>query len=272
MNYFITFLLVMLVPIALGWWIGWQSRPRTVSKSLLLGAVMGVGALWFAATWWIRSYADTDKPGWPLAEWYAHAGKWWTLLAGVMLGYGIALGAKKIPPSRWRRFSYYLVLLCVVGLVGRRTMPVYLFLKPDAGRRDANGYMLQSLDHEYTCAGVALLNYLERHRDVTNLTERVVTEACGTTMEGSTTIMLLRAARSFGLTNATARVLDWNELAGLQRPAIVYISTLPGLRHATLLVKVGPEELHFIDPSYGPWKAKHDYFQRAWFGKTVLLD
>ncbi len=117
-----------------------------------------------------------------------------------------------------------------------------------------------------------LVNYLERHRGVTNLTERIVTKVCGTTVEGTTTMRLLRAARAFGLTNATARMLNWNELVRHKLPVVVYISTLPEVRHATLLVKIDPQQFHFIDPAYGSWKVSPEFFRQVWFGKTVLLD
>jgi hypothetical protein len=82
---------------------------------------------------------------------------------------------------------------------------------------------------------------------------------------------LVKAARYFGQTNATARVLTLTELEKSQLPAIVSISTLPTVHHATLLIKLDAEHAAFIDPAYGPWEVSRARFQEIWYGKTVLL-
>jgi ABC-type bacteriocin/lantibiotic exporter with double-glycine peptidase domain len=119
---------------------------------------------------------------------------------------------------------------------------------------------------------VALLNYLERYRQHSPLTEREVSRVCGVTAEGTTTSALVDAARQFGLTNATARVLTLAELDRTRLPVIVSISTLPTVHHATLLVSLDENEAGFIDPAYGTWKISRERFRQIWYGKTVRFE
>lgn len=270
--YLITLVLCIVSPAMLGDWIARQLPVRAGNKLSPGSAivVLGLIASWFLAAWWARPYADTERPGAALAEWFAFSGKWWVLLAGVMFGHGIATGTRQIPPPGLRLALYLGALLMLAGLAASRTVPVY-FLLGD-GRRDANGYVLESKAYQYTCGAVALLNYLEQERGVKGLTERTVSLACGVTMEGTTSTALVQAARSYGLTNATARVLSWPELEKLGRPAIVSISTLPQMHHATLLVGLDAEQVYFIDPAYGLWKTSRERFRQIWYGKTVLLE
>jgi len=158
--------------------------------------------------------------------------------------------------------------LGMLTLIVARTVPVYFLL--DAGRRDENGCVRQSKQIEVTCGAVALLNYLERYRHHPPLSEREVSMVCGVTSEGTTTTALVKAARHFGLTNATARVLRPDELDKL--PAIVSISTLPTLHHATLLLKLDAERAYFLDPAYGFLDLPRQRFQEIWYGQTVLLE
>jgi hypothetical protein len=205
-----------------------------------------------------------------LAEWFSFSGKWWVLLAGAMFGHGLACGLKQIPHSWLRRALYFGATLMLAGLVVSRTLPVY-FLLGD-GTRDANGYLIQSSNYEYICGAVALLNYLEQFHGTKGLTEREVSKICGVTVEGSTTTALVRAAHAYGLTNATARMLAWPELEQRGRPVIVSISTLPQVHHATLLIMVDAQQVYFIDPAYGSWRASRERFREIWYGKTILLE
>ncbi|MES1180787.1 MAG: cysteine peptidase family C39 domain-containing protein [Verrucomicrobiota bacterium] len=269
--YLIIFAVVVLSASTAGWWIGGRLPGRAdklsfKSASLLIG--LGVG--WFVAAWLARPYADTDRPGATLAGWFAFSGKWWLLLAGAMFAHGLGCGLKQIPRPWPRRALYFGALLVLLGLVGLRTMPVY-FLLGD-GQRDAHGYLRQSKDYEFTCAAVALLNYLEQYRGDRGLTERGVSKNCGVTVEGTTIAALVRAARTYGLTNATARVLPWPELERRGRPAIVSISTLPQVHHATLFIRMDAQTVYFIDPAYGPWTVTRERFREIWYGKTVLLE
>jgi len=232
--------------------------------------MIGLCVLWFMAAWVAQSYADTDGFGATLAEWFAFSDRWWFLLAGVMFMHGLASGLKHIPRPWPRHALYFCAVFILLGLVCVRTMPVY-FLLGD-GRRDANGYLRQSADYEYTCGAVALLNYLEKYHGVNGLTEREVSKACGITAERSTASALVRAARGYGLTNAAARVLDWPELEKIKLPAIVSVSTLPQVHHATLLIKLDAERAYFIDPAYGKQDITRERFKEIWYGKTILLE
>jgi hypothetical protein len=265
------FVAVILSASAAGWWAAcrFQIRSDTLSfKSA--GFLVGLAILWLLAARLARPYADTDHPGATLAEWFAFSGKWWVLLAGAMCGHGLACGLKHIPRSWSRRAPYFGALVILMGLVGLRTAPVYFLL--DNGNRDANGYLRQSGNYEYTCAAVALLNYLEQYRGFKGLTEREVSKACGVTVEGTTTSALVRAARSYGLTNATAQRLNWPDLEREKWPVIVSISTLPQVHHATLLVGMDAQQVHFIDPAYGLWSTSPERFRQIWYGKTVRLN
>ncbi len=232
--------------------------------------MIALGIFWLAAAWLARPYADTDCFGANVAEWFAFYGKWWVLLAGVMFLHGLASGLEQIPRSWLRRAFYFGAMLTLAGLVISRTLPIYFLL--GNGARGANGYLVQSKDYEYTCGAVALLNYLEQFHGVKGLTEREVSKACGVTMEGSTTTALVRAAHIYGLTNATARAIHWPELEQLGHPAIVSISTLPQVHHATLLVRIDAQQVYFIDPAYGSWSASRERFREIWYGKTILLE
>jgi uncharacterized membrane protein YhaH (DUF805 family) len=269
--YLIELAALVLSASATGWWIGRRLPVRGDKlsfKSVTLLA--GLGIFWLAAAWLARPYADTDRFGSALAEWFAFSGRWWFLLAGAMFMHGLASGLKHIPRPCPRRVLYFCAVFILLGLVCIRTTPVYFLL--DDGRRDANGYLRQSADYEYTCGAVALLNYLEQYRGVKGLTEREVSKVCGTTMSGSTTTALVRAARAYGLTNTTARVLDWQELEKYGRPAIVSISTLPQVHHATLLINLDASRAYFIDPAYGKQDIPRERFKEIWYGKTILLE
>jgi predicted double-glycine peptidase len=82
----------------------------------------------------------------------------------------------------------------------------------------------------------------------------------------------VKAAHQFGLTNATARMLTLAELQPAKLPAIVSVSTLPSVHHATLLVSLDAERANFIDPAYGKWSVSRARFQEIWYGRTVLLE
>lgn len=246
------------------------SRESNESTHLVAVAVIVLGIAWFAGAWFARAYSDTDGFGSDAAGWFAHSGKWHVLLALAMVGHGLALGWQQIPASGIRRYLYFSAVAGVAVLVICRTITIY-FLLGD-GRRDANGYLRQSADYEFTCGAVALLNYLERFRGATNLTERAVACACRVTAEGATTADIVRGARHFGVSNATARVLTMPDLERQRLPVIVSVSTLPGLHHATLLVNLDSERAWFIDPAYGWWNTTRPRFKEIWYGKTVVFD
>jgi Peptidase C39 family len=269
--YLITFAVVILPVSLAGWWTGRRLPDCAEKLSFKSGAcLIGLGIFWLAAAWLARPYADTDGFGSTVAEWFAFSGKWWVLLACAMFMHGLASGLKQIPRSWLRRVFYFAAMLLLAGLVVSRTLPVYFLL--GSGTRDANGYLVQSKDYEYTCGAVALVNYLEQFRGVKGLTEREVSKICGVTVEGSTTTALVRAAHIYGLTNATALVINWPELEQLGHPVIVSISTLPQVHHATLLIRMDAQQVYFIDPAYGSWSASRERFREIWYGKTILLE
>jgi uncharacterized membrane protein YhaH (DUF805 family) len=269
--YFIKLAAIVFSASAAGCWIGrrWTVRDEKLSpKSVAF--VTGLCVLWFVAARLARPYSDTDRFGSAFAEWFAFSGQWWFLLAGAMFMHGLASGQKQIPRSWLRRIFYFGAMLVVAGLVISRTMPVY-FLLGD-GTRDANGYLVQSRNYEYTCGAVALVNYLEQFHGAKGLTEREASRICGVTGEGSTTTAVVQAAHFYGITNAMARVIGWQELERLGHPVIVSISTLPQVHHATLLIKMDAQQVYFIDPAYGLWKTSRERFRQIWYGKTVLLE
>ncbi len=234
------------------------------------GMLVALGLAWFLVARLARTYADTDGWGADFAEGFAHSGKWLVLLTALLFGHGWICGSRQAPVGTARRIFYYVALLGMMTMVAARTVPVYFLL--DAGRRDANGYLRQSEKVEVTCAAVALLNYLERYQGHPPLTERDVSRVCGVTAEGTTTAGLLQAARSYGLTHATARVLSFAELQSARLPVIVSISTLPTVHHASLLVKLDAQHADFLDPAYGHWEVSRERFQQIWYGKTVMLE
>ena len=253
---------------------GWRASRRRQNRSGILspiaaGILTGLGLLWLAAARLARNYADYDSFGADAAGWFAHSGKWLVLLAAITFGHGWILGAGQMPAGHTRRIFYYVSVLGVVALIVFRTTPVY-FLLGD-GRRDADGFVRQSEKLEVTCGAVALLNFLEQYRHHAPLTEHEVARVCGVTTEGTTTAALVRAARQFGLTNATDRVLTEADLEKSPLPAIVSISTLPGVHHATLLVRLDTERAFFLDPAYGRWSVTRQRFREIWYGRTVLL-
>jgi len=255
----------------LGWRRGRTRPPQHEKLSPMTAAIfVGLGMAWLLGARLARNYADTDGFGADLAGWFAHSGKWLILLAGILFGHGWICAGKLIPPGRTRRIFYFTAVLGMVALIGWLTMPVYIFLGD--GRRDRDGYLRESQTFEVTCGAVALLNYLEQFRHHPPLTEREVARVCGVTTEGTTTGALVKAAQQFGLTHATARVLTPAELEQIKLPAIVSISTLPAVHHATLLIRLDAEHAYFIDPAYGRWEISRARFLQIWYGKTVLLE
>lgn len=242
-----------------------DGKMSPVLAMTVIAAALG----WFAAARLARNYADTDGWGADAAGWFAHAGKWLILLGAMSFGHSWICGAKQIPAGRARRIFYFAAVLGMTTLILSRTVPVYFLL--GNGQRDAHGFVRQSERLEVTCGAVALLNYLERYRQHPPLTERKVARVCGVTMEGTTAAALVRAARQFGLHDTSARVLTIAELEKSPLPAIVSISTLPTVHHATLLIRLDAERADFIDPAYGHWSIARQRFQEIWYGRTVLL-
>lgn len=262
--------LIAAASLAIGWRLGRRLNGGKNLSPLAAGMLLTVGILWLLTAKFARSYADTDGLGSDFAGWFAHSGKWLVLFGAMLLGHGWICGARQIPSRFTQRIFYHVALLGMLAFAISRTIPIFFLL--DAGQRDKTGCLRQSQKVETTCAAVALLNYLERYQNHPPLTEREVARACGVTMEGTTTSALLRAAKHFGQTNATARVLTFEELKIAKLPVIVSISTLPTVHHATLLIELDAERARFIDPAYGFWEIPRARFEEIWYGKTVLLE
>jgi predicted double-glycine peptidase len=147
---------------------------------------------------------------------------------------------------------------------------MYAFL-PRTSTRDKNGYMRQSND--FTCGPVSLANLAEHFCGSPPLSERDVARMAGTTYEGTTMTGLIRAAHELGLRVISCRKLTLDELERSGKPAIVFISTIPTVRHATLLVAFRGDRVAFVDPdrSYGYTEMTRARFDRVWYGKTLIL-
>lgn len=271
MPAYLATIIIAAIAFVSGWWSGTRHRTANGKISpLVAGLLVAAGIFWLLTAWLARSYSDTDGFGTDAAAWFAQSGKWLVLLAAMFFGHGWICGSRQTPLGFTRRIFYYVAILGVAALVISRTVPVYIFL--DAGRRDEAGCLRQSEKIETTCGAVALLNYLERYQHHAPLTEREVSRICGVTPEGTTPSHLVDAARYYGQTNATARVLTLAELERAKLPAIVSISTLPTVHHATLLIKLDAERAWFIDPAYGFRDMTLSRFQEVWYGRTVLLE
>lgn len=271
LTYLATISAIAAIALGIGWWLGSRRQNKVEKLSPAVAVILiAAGILWLLAARFARDYSDTDGFGTDLAGWFAQSGKWFTLLAAVFFGHGWICGARQAPSGFARRITYYVAILGMTTLIFSRTLPVYVLL--DAGRRDDTGCLRQSEKIEVTCGAVALLNYLERYRQHAPLTEREVSRICGVTPEGTTPAALVNAAHYYGLTNATARVLTLAELDHATLPAIVSISTLPTVHHATLLIKLDTDRAWFLDPAYGFRDVTRQRFQEIWYGKTVLLE
>ncbi|HEX7655113.1 MAG TPA: cysteine peptidase family C39 domain-containing protein [Verrucomicrobiae bacterium] len=255
--------------------VGWRSGTRyrqTLPLKLSAGwaaIFLAAGMAWFLLAMVARRYADTDGWGTDQAAWFAQAGKWQVLWAVACLGWGWVGGAGQLPPRMFNRIFFYLASLGLLALVLQRSLPVY-FLLGD-GRRDRVGILREAETVESTCAAVALANYLERFAGRPPVTEREIARVCGVTMEGTTPAGLLRAAYQYGLTNAELRIFHEAELEHGRLPAIVSISPLPTVHHATLLIGLEPDRAIFIDPAYGLWQISRPRFREIWYGRTLSL-
>ncbi len=82
---------------------------------------------------------------------------------------------------------------------------------------------------------------------------------------------LIRAADALGLELVTCRRMGLDELKKRSVPAIVQISTIPTVRHATLLFGMHGDSVAFIDPAYGYLEITTERFGEIWYGKTAIF-
>jgi len=248
----------------------WARTQPALSSRRLGGLILLAFVSWLAVSWGARLYAETGRPGWGMAEWWGHTGKWRAFLGGYAFTALLALGYERGGSSTRTRALVGLLALGVVGITIHRTFPVFVLL--GRGERDPKGYLLQSRRHEYACAAVALANYLEQYRGQDRLTERDAARLCRTTVEGTTKSAVLEVARQRGLAQAACRKVSFAELAQRRLPVLVSISTLPGVRHASLLVRLDEDSAWFIDPAYGSWRTSLPNFKTIWYGTTITFD
>ncbi len=264
-------LLVTTLPIGLGFALGARGRERGGGArwpALVCGIVF-VGA-WFWLSSVLRGYADTDGPGWQLAEYWTQKARWYAYAVALLCGLGVAAGREWHGHHLSRQFVYGSAVLFVVLVTAWRTFPMYVVLPPGRSLRDERGFMRQTV--EFTCGPVALANLLERYHGHPPFGERRIAKLSGTTYEGTTTTGLIRTAEKLGYRVHSCRVLTIDDLLEHDGPAIVKIATCPGVRHATLVLGINDHMVYFADPAYGPRKMTHANFLRVWYGTTLILE
>ena len=224
---------------------------------------------WLGLAWAARRYAETDAFGWQAAEWFGHRGKWFGF-ALIALGF-TTFAAWRKRATLTRRFAFQICIVCafILGLTLWRTIPIHFFLQ-ETNRWDEQGHLRQTA--EYTCAPVSLGNLLRTYGKQLGVTERELALLSGTTVEGTALNNLIWAAECFGLRIQQCSVMSLPELERQGGPALVTISTLPTVRHMTLLTGFADEGVHFIDPAYGARTISRERFQEIWYGKTLVFD
>lgn len=221
---------------------------------------------WFGLAYVARHYAEGQGAGWGVAEWFAHQGKWFVFATVVLFMIGVATRSSDLRGGR--RILLVAVEVLVVWVLVWRTMPSYVWL-PRGTERDAFGHIRQTV--EFTCGPVCLGNLLENSCGSESPTERDLARLSGTTCEGSTLTGLIEAAEALGLELDSCRVMSLEELRASRASAIVQISTLPEVKHATLFLSANEEVVEFIDPAYGYRQISPDRFRKIWYGKALIF-
>ncbi|MCC5847808.1 MAG: hypothetical protein JJU29_06905 [Verrucomicrobia bacterium] len=115
---------------------------------------------------------------------------------------------------------------------------------------------------------MALGNLYELHTGEPAPSERTLSRWAGTTWDGTTTLGLIRASRKLGM---PLRVLPpGHELSPSDLPALIEISTLPEVHHATLLVAMDEDRIRLLDPDYGLQEATRAWLERVQKGKILV--
>jgi len=270
MGYFSQMLAVTVLPILFGFRVGGHRRARAgVPKWMAILLCAAVVGAWFFLSSVLRHHADSDRPGWQLAEMWTQKGRWYVYAAAVLASLGIAAGREWHGHRISKQILYGFAVLLVVLVTVWRTFPVYVILPPGRSQRSRMGFMRQSV--EFTCAPVALANLLEQYYKHPAMTERRIAKLAGTTYEGTTTTGLMRAVKKLGYSIDRCEVMELDELLAWDGPALVKITTCPGVRHATLVIGTNDKMVFFSDPSYGLRKMTHETFVRVWYGSTLIL-
>ena len=270
MSYIALMLILVSVPLLAGY--RWAAeRPAALALGPLrafLIAMLAVG-IWFAFSLWARAYSDTDRPGWAAAEWWAQTGKWYAFVIAALFFLGVAFRREKPPYTRRRVATCSIAVLLVVWLTAWRTIPVYAFL-PRTVTRDATGCIRQTVP--FTCGPAALANLAELYgRRGASVTERELARVAGTTWEGTTMGGLIRAAREAGMRVVACRRMSLADLDRQGMPAIVFISTVPSVRHAILYVRTRGDEVEAMDPDRGRIGIPRQRFTEVLYGKALVL-
>ena len=267
MDYPVIAVAIVTAALLLGVWGGrrinsWCDAHRAASAALLISSAVG----WLVLAYAARRYADGDGPGWAVAEWFAHRGKWYVFTFAVLLVMGAATHSHDL--GRMRKTALLLVEILVILVMVWRTMPSFVWL-PRSYNRDRQGHLCQTI--EYTCGPVCLGNLLESGFGRPSPTERELARLSGTTVEGTPLRGVIAAAKALGLDLVACRTMSLDELRPPGAGAIVQISTIPAVKHATLLLRLHDDNLEFIDPAYGYGQVTAARFRATWFGKTLLF-
>jgi predicted double-glycine peptidase len=270
MSYILLLLIIAIVPLKLGNFVaGRVPRRHHLGFAASLLVAIATTGLWFGLSMWARRYSETDRAGWQAAEWWAQTGKWYFFGTAGLFFLGVASQHEGFPLARRNILLHSVAVLAFLWITVWRTCPVYAFL-PRGEIRDKTGCLRQTMP--YTCGPVSLANLLE-HYGMGNesTTERELARLSGTTYEGTTMSGLTRAARANGLRIVACRKMTLDELEKQGTPAIVFISTIPAVRHAVLYIGSTVNSVETLDPDRGHLFVPKQRFREILYGKALLL-
>jgi predicted double-glycine peptidase len=270
MSYILIMLLMAILPLKLGQL--WAAKNhgvgpfRRTTAFIIAFLAMGV---WFGFSVLARRYSETDRLGWVVAESWAQTGKWYCFGVVGLFFLGVASHHEQSPHRLSRIAVCSIAVLFLMWITVWRTIPIFAFL-PRTETRDETGCIRQTVP--YTCGPVSLANLLE-HYGMKNewTTERELARLSGTTWEGTTTSGLIRAARKNGLKVVACRQMTLDELERQTKPAIVFISTIPTVRHAVLYLKSNGQTVETMDPDRGDIWTARQRFKEILYGKALVL-
>jgi hypothetical protein len=270
MSYIILLLVIAILPLKLGNIVAGRVPGRHhLGFAASLVVAIAITGLWFGVSLWARRYSETDSTGWEAAEWWAQTGKWYFFGIAGLFFLGVASRSEKFPLARHNILLHSVAVLAFLWITVWRTCPVYAFL-PRGVIRDETGCLRQTVP--YTCGPVSLANLLERYgMGNAFTTERELSRLSGTTYEGTTMSGLIRAARMNKLRIIACRIMTLDELEKHGTPAIVFISTIPAVRHAVLYIGSTADAVETLDPDRGHLSTPRQRFREILYGKALLL-